>query len=156
MTPAVPHKLGAMLRHRHGMPEGNKNNTDMTPNTFPTKSSSSSFSGSGVADPSGGFALFNVTREARDSFLDKTKTDPNEKDSGGADVCSSQQMSQRTKTLTPRKIDGWNIIPWRFGSDHDFLSFHGWFVDSMLIKGKFCVHKYYPILLIQPWYNAYI
>ena len=33
------------------------------------------------------------------------------------------------KTL---KINGWNIIPWRWMEDH-FLSFHGWFVGSMLI-----------------------
>ena len=34
-------------------------------------------------------------------------------------------------THTPLKINGWNIIPWRFGRSFSFLNW--WFVGSMLI-----------------------
>ena len=42
------------------------------------------------------------------------------------------KVNQPYFVATPRKINGWNIIPWRFGSDHvPFLI--GWFIGSMLI-----------------------
>ena len=30
----------------------------------------------------------------------------------------SPTMKHFTEMFTPLKINGWNIIPWRFGSDH--------------------------------------
>ena len=41
---------------------------------------------------------------------------------------------------TPLKINGWNIIPWRFGRSCSFLNW--WFIGSMLIfQGVTCLLK---------------
>ena len=46
--------------------------------------------------------------------------------------------AQRT---TPWKINGWNIIPWRFGRSFSFLN--GWLVGSMLIFQGVVLNRVY-------------
>ena len=47
---------------------------------------------------------------------------------------SALKGPEKNEKHTPLKINSWNIIPWRFCSDHDFLSFHEWFVGEPAVN----------------------